>query len=417
MDKVEIVKLDEKKDKNPKKKGVFRNKFIFCLRETISVVFWLYLVMKVFVFDIDNYLFQLYLPEFIWILKYKFLILLVLLLGSLILFGGKNLLLWFIYIIFYPFILLFWEIPKKLYEMGSWNIAIAVINVFITFFRNLKYHFLISSFFIISAVLILTTRNIFLVYISIFLIITLLVIIFIDRFVFIFKPTLIYQIHSKIVSKSLDFAKKTWVVDNELKGLSMGEMSEGQLQKWSTNLQFVVVINKVCYFLSSKLKDYQKSNINIFFITLNVIIILIFTIFSFTLINYGLYNIHPDYYIVNVVNHKFFNFFYYSFNAIHFNSISEIIPSSNFSRLLFILEQFFAFVLIGIFLTLFFSTKSQKESSEIDDVVEKIKEQGNQMGIFIQTEYNLSVDDAVNELEKLKAGFIKVIFYLIKNIK
>ena len=42
--------------------------------EIFSVLFWAYLVVKLFVFDIDFYLIQNYLPQQEWIITYKFFI-------------------------------------------------------------------------------------------------------------------------------------------------------------------------------------------------------------------------------------------------------------------------------------------------------------------------------------------------------
>ena len=47
-------------------------------REVVAIVFWMYLLVKLMLFDIDVYLLEITLPEYIWIIKYKFLIFLAL---------------------------------------------------------------------------------------------------------------------------------------------------------------------------------------------------------------------------------------------------------------------------------------------------------------------------------------------------
>src|SRR5580704_13769040 len=46
------------------------------LREAIAVIFWVYVILKLFVYDIDVYLAERFAPEKAWLLDYKFFILL-----------------------------------------------------------------------------------------------------------------------------------------------------------------------------------------------------------------------------------------------------------------------------------------------------------------------------------------------------
>ncbi len=214
----------------------------------------------------------------------------------------------------------------------------------------------------------------------------------------------------------LDITKQTWTADKGLKELTTAQMTSSQLQTWSHHLQTAVIANKSCYFFSSKLRAYQKSRINVIFNVFSVLLLFVFTVFCFSLLNFSLYKIQPQAYQFVSIKPDFFSFFYYSFNAIHFNSIPEVTTINNLSRSLFLFEQFFALILIGIFFTLFLSIKNEKESADIDEVVNKIKVQGDIMGEYISTEYKMSVDDAIVEVQKLKGALIKVIFYLTKNI-
>jgi hypothetical protein len=106
---------------------------LFAIREALGILVWVYIVTKLFLFDIDRYLFGLYMPSYIWLLDYRVLFLLgiagvVFLLCRRIGTVGSLL-----YILFYPIVLVFWRLPAALWQQKSWNITFHVINGIFSF--------------------------------------------------------------------------------------------------------------------------------------------------------------------------------------------------------------------------------------------------------------------------------------------
>ncbi len=123
------------------------------------------------------------------------------------------------------------------------------------------------------------------------------------------------------------------VVDEEVKNLPITQMTDIQIQKWTNNLQYIVIFNRGCHFFSSKLQEYQKSNLNIVFYLLNLFILLFVTVLFFGGINYALYKVNPSSYLVTETQY-FYGFIYYSFNTIFLGSIREITPSGSVAHTL-----------------------------------------------------------------------------------
>jgi hypothetical protein len=125
----------------------------------VAALFWLYAIIKVFVFDVDVYLVSFISADFVWLLNYKLLILLALILVAMLVtrslvLGGAVL-----YVAFYPFVILFWKLPKFVWKQQSWLFAFAILNAAIGFVRSFKRDFISATLFLISAVLILSSRN------------------------------------------------------------------------------------------------------------------------------------------------------------------------------------------------------------------------------------------------------------------
>jgi hypothetical protein len=193
-------------------------------------------------------------------------------------------------------------------------------------------------------------------------------------------------------------------------------MNKYQLQEWTTQLQYALVANQFCHFLSSKLKQYQKSNASVALDIINVFLLMIVTTVFFTVINYGVYKTSAQSFKLDV-QPSFFIFFYYSISHLFCQSIDEVVPITNISRLILILEMLFSFSLIAILISLFFSIKYKRNSQEIDEAIRRIRESGVEMDGFIKDNYKLSVRDAIQELARLKVAFINIIFYLSTNIE
>ncbi len=398
---------------NTKNKSL-RYRIFSWIREIISVSFWFYLILKTFVFDFDFYILNLLAPEWTWVIYLKFPILIGLI-GMIWLFTkNKDVLLFALYIVFYPVIVIF-KIVFYTFKTSSWLFSIGIINFILSLFRSIKYKFIIFSFSIVLFALIFLSDNKIILSCSIILLLAILLLVFVKRFYYVFRPSVLYQKHSKLVTKLLDWGRKTWAPAEDLASVTITNMNTNQLQTWSNNLQYSVVANRFCYFFSSKLKKYQKSNTSVAFDIVNIFVLTLITVVFFSVINLSLYKINVNSF-TTTVQPDFFMFFYYSITGLFGRGIIEIVPVTNISRIISVLEMIFTFSLFGILVSLFLSVKEKRDSEEIDTAIKLIKDQGSEMETFIKDKYKLTINDAISELEKLKAGFIKFIFYLSRNI-
>jgi hypothetical protein len=198
---------------------------------------------------------------------------------------------------------------------------------------------------------------------------------------------------------------------------SISFMLSSRANNETANLQTSVLFNRVCLFAAKKLRDYQNSGLNIIYYVLTILLLILITIFSFAVINFGLYKIDSAFFgFPDIPN--FFTFFYYSFNNLLFNQIQELIAVGPISQTVSMIESFFALFLIVIFVSLLISVRGQKHTEELNEVIKGVEEQGSSMEGFIRDEYKINnIEDAMAELEKLKAGLTKFIFKITESIK
>lgn len=386
-------------------------------REVVAILFWFYVFLKLFVFDIDIFLVQEFAPNYAWLLDFKFFIFVGAIATIWLVTKSRHIILWTLYIFFYPAIVILWKFPYFVFRQKSWIFAFAVINAVISFFKSLKYNFITVAFFLVALSIIFGFSSPKLLWPSITVLIIILSMIYVHRFFLVFKPSSIFQVHIKIFSGIRKNATSSFVLEEEIKNLPVADLSEKQLEKWTTNLQTSVLFNRVCLFAAKKLRDYQNSGLNIVSYVLTILLLVVLTIFSFAAVNFGLYKINSNMFDVAGVP-NFFTFFYYSFNNLLFNSIQEITPITAISQSASMLESFFALFLVAIFISLLISVRSQRHSEELNEVIAGIEEQGADMEGFIRDEYRInSIEDAMAELDKLKAGMAKFLYKITESIK
>lgn len=387
------------------------------IREVVAILFWVYVFSKLFIFDIDIFLVQKFAPSYAWLLSFKFFIFIGTIAIIWLITKNKHVILWSLYIFFYPAIVLLWKLPYFVFKQKSWIFAFAVINAVISFFKSLKYNFITAAFFLVALAIIFGFSNPNLLWPAIAAVLVTLSMIYVHRFILVFRPSSIFQVHIKIFSGIRKNAATSFALEAEIKNLPVTDLSEKQLEKWVANLQTSVLFNRVCLFAAKKLRDYQNSGLNIVSYVLTILLLVALTIFSFAAINFGLYKVDLSTFAVTGTP-TFFTFFYYSFNNLLFNSIAEIMPATVMSQTASMVESFFALFLVAIFISLLLSVRSQRHAEELNEVIKGIEEQGADIESFIKDEYRInSIEDAMAELEKLKAGMAKFLYKITESIK
>lgn len=134
------------------------------LRETIAIIIWTFIAIKVIVFDIDVYIFEKYLPSLRWTLNYRFFALLALMMVALIGIGNKSFRRFLGYVIGYPLIFLFWRIPKLLFR--NWALMIAFAPALYDLLRSFRLRFAVMALAVLSALCIILSSSSYLLVVS-----------------------------------------------------------------------------------------------------------------------------------------------------------------------------------------------------------------------------------------------------------
>ncbi len=407
------INLKSNENKNSPLKKLFRK-----LKDVFALLFWAFILIKLFVFDIDVYLVNKVSSKYVFLLDYKFIFFVGVLALIWIFTRSAKVLIFGLYVVFYPLIVLFWRVPVFIFKQKSWVLAFALLNFVISFFMSLKYNFIKVALYIVFATLIFSFFNPFLLWASIIVISSILILTFVHRFILLIRPSEVFKAYKRILNRVETNENKfsSMSLDESIKNIPIEQLTETQLEKRRTSLHNSIITNRLFLFTANKLRDYQKSRLNFVSYILSVVSITIMTVLSFSLINFAMFKIDSS--LFNYDKYpSFYTFFYYTFNDLLSNPIAELEPALPMTQIVAMLGTFFTFLIGAIFVGLIFSVRSQRYDEELTDIVKRINNHGEELETFIKEEYKIkSLEDALLEVEKMKGSFVKLIYKFTESI-
>jgi uncharacterized membrane protein YdjX (TVP38/TMEM64 family) len=182
------------------------------------------------------------------------------------------------------------------------------------------------------------------------------------------------------------------------------------------SLQNVVLYNRVCLFVSKKLRDYQRSGANVASYVLSLVVLLLFTVLSFALINYALFMVDPSLYQFTYSKESFFSFVYYSAGSM-FYAANGLVPVGPLSQAIQLVQFLCALVLVGILITVIYALRNERYSNELAEVIASMRNESVAAEGVLARDFQFdSVDSAIEALQKTKAGMLGLILYLTNNL-
>lgn len=394
-----------------------RSRLTDVIFEVVALVLWIYFFVKLFVFDFDTYLMEKFIPEYAWVLNFKFFIFLGLL-GFTFLFARSLSSLKRVgFVVAYPVIILFWRMPKAILQQKSWILIFAAVSGIVNFFRAFRGNIIVATIILISCAAISVFDGATILWVAAAALLLSISSIYIRTILSAFRPTTIFKFYINALPPIRNHFTTTLRLDDEIRDIPKANLDDAQLKVWATKLETPVLINRLYLFLAKKFREYQQSPAPFVAGVLSIFALFFLTMAVFSFIHYSIYKIDNAAFETSVIP-SFFSFVWYSFNTLMFNFIKELVPVSAIARTVWMVEATFALFLITIIVSLFFSVRSQRHASDIDDVIVALTAESQELEKFIKKEYQIdSLESAMAELDRLQAGIIKIIMWLTNNTR
>lgn len=377
-----------------------RLRIVFRVLDVIGAVFWIYVVSRLFLGDVDSYFMRSYLPALGWLVDYRFLVLLfgVLLVCMVI---RKHYLLALLYITFFPLIVILWKLPGNLYKGRNWNLAFGVLHVLTAGLYNFRYTVAFLAFGSLAAVLAVAGDNRGTLGTACLVSLSLLCVGLYRAIRYAIGPARFLKSQKELIDR---FAKSGFVEHNvkadDLRNAASERFDKAQVDTFLQRASMSVIYHRAMYFWAYRIDEYRRSSAAIVFSAISIVWLLAMMIFGFTIANYGLYRFDSAQYVYGA-RPDMIKFLYYSFSSLYFSEIYDLIPRGTGALLLQILARFCGTVLFPILIvTLILSYRQSRDDRVAQDVINAIRSRGEELNNRIRAEFDMAADDVAMRLQE-----------------
>jgi len=386
------------------------------LRHAVAIAAWGYLVLQLFIFDLDAWLLGR-LPAWLHgVVIFKFWVFLVT--AAIILrFTPRRIFWsWTLYVVLYPFTRLaigFWKAAKLttfvLIKLRSWSVFFVFLNLCFSFVSAWKINFLLYS---------ITAAAIFSVFVSsdpitlnsAAALLSLVIVVQVGRRLFAtFKPTPVFHLYVRATAWAMDNLRRRFIKPTPIRGIDVSGMSLAEFEKKHGDLSTAVILTEFCGFLQDRFKQYNKSGMALAtYVTLLAVLFLTVTVLL-TVVNLAVFKADPGSFVFTR-SHNLFDFFDYSFGAVTGQRGGLVLPISTGARLVSMLETVLGWLFAaGTLLSLYFGLRQGREKEEIENAILGLQDEKRRMNEYMEREFSISVNDAIGLLEKLQGGVVTFI--------
>jgi hypothetical protein len=398
-------------------KSSLKNKLTFVILDACGTSLVLYVFLKLFVFDVDVFLLNALMPSQIWLLNYRFFILLGFLFIVTVFCWKWKLFFYLIYVVFFPFVIIFFKIPFFIYKhklYNNWIFWIMLMNSTINFFRNFRYYLWSKTIAILALLFLFLSNNKYVIILSTGCLVVLLLIA-LGRFLKdAFRPSWFFRSQTNFIRKISTLITKQPseqlnlimlpTKSNEKKNKQNKIIKLQEMQTISFQIQSVIIATRLLYVWAFKLQQYKQLQLNVIFNFVSYMWIILGSFITFTAINIAVLKLAP---------HQFSFVQYPSIIGIATYSLSNFVLSDgggiaangDISHFIRILSGLYGVFFIGVFIVnVAITVRSAREDVALNNAVEELRKHAKEQEESFSKVLRVSFEEAYKRLVDLGLG-------------
>ncbi|MDT4953729.1 MAG: hypothetical protein QOJ02_1867 [Acidobacteriota bacterium] len=362
---------------------------VHVLREIFAITLWLYIFTKIFVYDIDLLLVNRFsLLQKIY--PYKFFILVAIIAIFWVILGGKFVWKVVLYSLAYPFIILFWRIPKMLFK--NWATVLIFLPAIESIFLTLKWRFALGSFALLAALGISFFMDLIAITTCLSILGLYLLVHYLSRFRIAYKPDSIFANIAPVIGKMWEGTVKTFKEDEATVQRSEDVESPEFQKKHIDNLKKLYLHNLIFTYFAKKLGQAVSSRRTDLYFIGALIYTFILTVIIFGFEYWGLFKINPSSFQV-IGTPSFWAFLLYSFNTIVHTNFATMVPIGTSALVISNIEVIAALIIGLFFVFILLTSHRERHRQDVNSVVEQLSRSAGQMEWFIRRRLKMRLID------------------------
>lgn len=382
--------------------------------DVYAALFWLYLVTKLFVVDLDQKIVEKVDPDAQWILDYRFFIVLgAFAITALVARKLRYLALILAYVALFPVVVVVWKLPRLLYRTKSWVATIAAVNAASALLTHLKYAIVFSAVVMIAGLAIIVAEAPPVLYAAAIVIAMALGLSIARTIRSSLSPSRFLTNQQRAVQRLVgsEFRKNATALSEELRSAEIEQFNPAQQQNLIQQLSNAVLFQRMIYFWAYQLEEYRKSAGSVFFSTFSYVWLLVQGVAALTFINFAAYKVDPANYSFST-DPSWPVVIRYSFTSFYGNEISALAPASDLANMISVFALVIGVVMITtLFLTWFVNYRHSRDQTAIKEVVDEMRREGEKLNAQIEKDFQITSSEAIQRLQELGAVFARLILF------
>ena len=354
------------------------------LREAIGVVLWTALIIEFFVVDFVGPATQ-QLPWLHELVHYRLLLILGLLSALLLLLGGRLFILFVGYIVAYPFVLVFWHLPKLLFR--NWAMLIAFAPAIYSTIATFKWRFAFFTLALISATAILVSVDQRILICSMVFLGFYLVMHYIRRFRAAFSPSTVFRTWVDNIRASSDkLPASMYRMPEDIK--PGNPKYEEQLTQ---NLLGIYFASSMLLYLARGIKGVlQSRKLDIYYIC-SLVYTFMMTVLTFALLYFALEKVFPGSFKGLEGSPDFWSFLGLSFGTLWPGDISPLRGASSLAQTLRYAEHLASALIALLVVFVVLTSIRERHKRDLEILETELSNTSEAVGGYLADNYELTV--------------------------
>jgi hypothetical protein len=380
-----------------------------------SAFVWSYALLKLFVADVDRWVVDQIAPSATWILDMRFILLLVVLaLCSVVI---KKRWWWvFLFLVFWPLIVVLWYLPSFVYKRKSWLLTIGVIHVTAAFFSSLRFTLLLLAIGSSSVLVILATDADWSVGAGAICLLLLWLVSLWKTFRYALSPGRFVRGQRAWTEKMLG-SKGFWNfvnVEDRVRNAQVERFDREQTNAVITRASFGLTLCRGSQFWAAQLDAYRRSPVSVVFGCVAVLGIFLQTVLTFTFVNLAIFKFDSSQFSADSPSRPSVAVFaYYSFSSSFVSEISALRPRGSVAAIAQVVAGLSTAVVVCLLvIAVIFGVKQSRVDEAATEAIEGMRRKAREFEEKLGREYDTTGEDLFQRLCDFNSFFAKWLVYL-----
>lgn len=371
------------------------SRILWWIRESAAYCLWVFIFVKVLVYDVDVAVVRMLPPQAEALLRFKFFVILGIIALLWLILGNRRFFKSVAYVLFFPVVVLLWKIPRLLFT--NWVLLLVfspAIHSLVTSFR-MSFIFTVGAL-LASLAIVLSNSRLALIPAMIFLAF------YLCRhgakkIKMAFQPASVFANIANIIRQLwVSYEQKTLPGQVQIES-KLDPSSEAYGEKTLEHLNSLYLVNSIFQGILFKLKQSGVSRkLDIYFIS-SLLYAALLTVIVFGFQFLALEKIQPGSFGVSP-SPGFWDFLGLSFSTLMTAGLSPLVPKSTAALIIAHSELVVALLLLVILVFVILTISREKFREDAEQAIAELKKGAEVLEKHISEHYKLSIEDAERKL-------------------